>query len=176
MLQDIKLAFVPVGSPLAITNASVRSPQIYDIVGAGPGTPPANIIGNAATFGSDLGVAMRMYINILVGAGFTTADAATLNVAFQGAQDTGLAGGFQPGAWQTFDETGVMTAAQLLPGTQVRLNWPTAFPASFQPRFISLLFQVPAGLAFTGGTISSALVSDGRDDNAQKYAARNFSV
>jgi hypothetical protein len=182
MMTDASLAFTPLGanqSLVGAAGASIASMATIDILGQGAGTAPVNIIGtSSATFGSDTGVGglKAPEINIVIGTAPVTADACTLNVAFQGAEDTGSAGGYQPGAWQTFSETGPMTAAQLPAGTVVRLDWPVAFPANFQPRFLRLLYQVPAGENFSAGSIASALPVFVRDDYSAKYASKNYVV
>ena len=58
-----------------------------------------------------------------------------------------------------------------------RMDWPAAFPANTaRPRFVRLLFQVPAATNFTAGTISAAVVTMTRDDQANRQAAKNFTV
>ena len=66
--------------------------------------------------------------------------------------------------------------AQLAAGTVVRLPWSAVNPPTERPRFVRLLYQVPAGLVFTAGTISAAFVTPVRDDYAVKYAAKNYVV
>lgn len=136
-----------------------------------------NIIGTPTLFGEDSGIGgNKPMISINIGTALASGNSATLNVAFQGAPDTGVGGGYQPGTWQTFNETGAVTVAQGTAGTVLRLEWPPAFPANLSPRFLRLLFQVPAATAFTAGTISSAIVTMVRDDQSNRYAARNYSV
>ena len=55
MITDALVNFIPIGSSIPILGAAVRS-NIYDILGSGVGTPPANIIGNRTLFGSDVGI------------------------------------------------------------------------------------------------------------------------
>ena len=105
-----------------------------------------------------------------------TANSCTLNVALQVAPDTGAAGGYQPGTWQTINETGPMTAAQLTANQVIRMDWSAVFPASARPRFVRLYFQVPAATNFTAGTIQSAFVTLVRDDQANKYTPNNYVV
>jgi hypothetical protein len=183
MMTDAALAFVPIGYNLSLVSTagnSIPSPMTIDILGQGAGTAPANIIGNAlnGVFGADTGVGglKAPQINIVIGTAPTTSNSCTLDVAFQGAEDTGATGGYLPGTWQTFNETGPMTVANLTAGTVVRLDWPPAFPAGFNPRFLRLLFQVPTAENFTAGTISSALPVMVRDDQSNKFAAKNFVV
>ena len=55
MITDALVNFVNVNSPLAILGANVRS-AVYDILGSGTGTAPANIFGTATLFGEDTGI------------------------------------------------------------------------------------------------------------------------
>jgi hypothetical protein len=181
MLTDALVAFVPIGGNLSLVGAAgaaIPSTFVYDILGAGVGVAPPNIIGNATLFGSDMGIGgLKPQVEAVIGTALASANGSTLNVAFQGADDTGLAGGYLPGPWQTFVETGPITVAQGTAGTVVaRFDFPPAFPANFNPRFLRLLFQVPAAGNFTAGTISSAIVTMVRDDQSNKFAAANYKV
>jgi hypothetical protein len=119
----------------------------------------------------------RPLLNVVVGTAFTTVDAATLEVALQGAPDTGVAGGYQPGTWQTLVQSPLMTAAQLTAGAIIaRFDFPPAFPANLRPRFYRLLFITPTGTQFTAGTIGSALVTMARDDDNNRFTPNNFVV
>lgn len=182
MLIDNLVSFVPVGSNLSlVAGAGINvASGIVDILGLGVGQNPANslIIGNRTIFGSDVGIGgKRPQIQVNIGTAFTTANGNTLNVAYQAAPDQGSAGSFQPGTWQTLEETGPLTAAQLTAAQIVaRFDFVPNFPANLNARYLRLLFQVlPAG-SFTAGTISSAIVTLTRDDEANKFAARNYVV
>lgn len=176
MITDALVNFLPIGANLAITNASVRS-NIIDILGQGVGQAPANIIGTRTLFGSDVGIGgVKPQLDVGIGQAFVTANAATLNVAFQAAPDTGAAGNYQPGGWSTLVETGPIAAANLtLAQIIARFDFPPAFPANLNPRYLSLLFQLATG-QFTAGNIAFALVTMVRDDQANKFAAKNFTV
>jgi len=181
MRTDASVTFVPLGGSLSLVGgAGVSIPSnVFDGLGQGVGTAPANIIGTAPVFGADYGIGSgRPLLDIVVGIGLATSNGCTLNVAFQGAPDTGAAGNYQPGTWVTFMESGPKTAAQCPAGTRIaRFDWAAAFPENTTPpRYIRLLFQVPSGENFTAGTISFALATLGRDDQANKYAARSYSV
>jgi hypothetical protein len=181
MRTDASISLVPIGTNLsmvAAAGASIPSPNTIDLMGSGVGTPPPNIIGNTTLFGTDLGIgAVKTQLAVATGTAFTTADSCTLNVQFQGAPDTGAAGGYQPGTWQTFVETGPLTAAQLTAQTVIaRFDWPPAFPANERPRYMRLLFVTPSGDVFTAGTIAYAIPVDVRDDYSAKYQPSNFSV
>ena len=181
MRSDALLAFVPIGGNLSLVagaGIAIPSTNVIDLLGAGVGVAPPNIIGNVATFGTDMGIGgFRPEINAVVGTGLVTANAATLNAALQAAPDTGAGGGYLPGAWQTLAETGALTAAQLAANTVfMRFPWLPAFPANLQPRFLRLLFSPLAATNFTAGTVAAALVTFVRDDQANKFAAKNFTV
>jgi hypothetical protein len=181
MIRDIQLDFIPIGSPLSLvtaTGAAVPSTNTIDILGTGVGTAPQNIIGNRTIFGEDAGIGgVRSMIDVVVGTAFATSDSATLNISFQSAPDTGSGGGYLPGTWQTLEETGPLTAAQLTANEIVmRFDWAAAFPPSQAPRFYRLLFTVLTATQFTAGTIAFAITTMVRDDWAIKYAAKNYTV
>ena len=181
MITDSQLAFVPIGGNLSLVAAAgvaIPSLNVIDLLGQGVGTAPSNIIGNASTFGADVGIgAITPFIEAVIGTACATGNAATLNVAFQAAPDSGAGGGYQPGTWTTIEETGPIAVARLTAGQIVaRFVFSPAFPASLAPRFLRLLFQVASSTNFTAGTISSAIVTMSRDDNAQKFATKNFIV
>jgi len=177
MRSDALLAFVPIGGNQSLIGASdiaIPSQRVIDLLGEGVGVAPSNIIGNRTLFGTDMGIGgFRPEINCVMGdAGV---GATSLNVALQGAVDTGAAGGYLPGTYITFAETGAIALASLTAGQIIaRFPWLPAFPASTLPRFLRLLFT-PVG-AFSAGSIASALVTTVRDDQANKFAAKNFTV
>ena len=180
MITDASLNPIAIGSPLSCVGAAGVNFQsaVKDILGVGVGMAPPAIIGNVTLFGEDPGIGgKRPQLDIAVGAAFVTANAATLNVQFQYAPDTGAAGGYQPGTWQTAVESGALTAAQLTAGQIIaRFDMPPAFPANQRPRFFRLNFAVPAATNFTAGTISYAIITNVRDDWAAKFGAKNFNV
>jgi hypothetical protein len=196
MRSDAQLAFVPIGGNLSLVGGAgigIPSTQVIDLLGQGTGTAPQNIIGNtpstgfnSGNFGMDVGIGLyKAMVAVFLGAvTVTTANGATLNIQFQGADDTGATGNYQPGAWQTFMETGYMTVAQLnalLPtaataGALGRFDFPPAFPPGFSPRYLRLLFQPLAATNFTAGIISAAIVTTVRDDQSNKFAAKNYTV
>jgi hypothetical protein len=189
MITDALLALVPIGGNLSLVGGagvSFRS-NPYDFLGLGVGVAPTErIYGNTTVFGQAdaMGVGnQRPELNVTVGTALVASVAGTLlNVALQVAPDTGAAGGYQPGTWQTIGESGGLTAAQCPANTVIaRLPWLPPFPANERPRFLSLLFSpvIPGSAtagAFSAGTIASALVVMSRDDYFVKYAAKNFSV
>src|SRR4051812_9184543 len=148
MRVDALLSFVPIGAPLSLVGgAGVAIPSnVIDLLGAGVGVAPPSIIGNASLFGTDMGIGQfRPEINAIIGTALATANAATLNTALQAAADTGSAGGYLPGAYQTLVETGPLTAAQLAANTVfARFPFLPVFPATLRPRFLRLLFSPAA--------------------------------
>jgi hypothetical protein len=185
MRLDASIAFVPVGSPLPILGTASQLPSnVIDGLGVGPGIAPPNIFGAgnpSAVFGADLGIGLfRMLIQVATGTAFATSNSATMNIAFQGAPDSGAAGGYQPGTWQTFSESGYLTAAQMGAGKIIyRGDWSAAFPdteAGARPRFYRLLFQTLAATAFTAGTIANAIVTPTRDDTNNLFVNKNYAV
>ena len=194
MIFDALVNFIPIGGPLSLVGAAAATFRsgIVDLLGQGQGTAPANIIGvGRAVFGTDEGVGgKRPELNITVGTGLVGAAGTTLKVALQAAIDTGVAGGYLPGAWVDVDSEDNIALANVAGGATAgsvifRSPWIPTFPPGLMPRYLSLLFspQTTAGGVtttpggdFTAGTISSALVTMVRDDWAAKYANKNFSV
>ncbi len=180
MFLDALLAFVPVGSPLSLVlGAGVSAASnVLDMTGAGVGVAPPNIIGTRTQFGVDPGIDdQKTQLQCTVGTAFATSNSATLNVQFQGAVDTGAAGNYQPGTWNTLVETGTIVAANLTAGAVIaRFDWPPAFPAKTLSRFFRLNFVVPSATNFTAGTIAFAYPVIARDDWALAFAARNYNV
>lgn len=177
MRLDSTLSFVAPGSPLSLVGSAgtnIPSTNLIDLIGSGSGTVPPNIIGNVTVFGEDTGIGqIRPLIDIAIGTSLATSTSCTLNVAIQGAPDNGSNA---PGTWQTFAETGPLTAAQCPSGTVIRMDWAAAFPANERPRFLRLLFQVPSGEDFTAGTVAYAVVTVVRDDQANKFTPNNYVV
>jgi hypothetical protein len=182
MLLDAQLNFVAIGSPLSLVagaGVAIPSPGIIDLLGLGVGVAPTErIIGTPSVFGEDAGIGgVKPQVQVNIGTALVAVASSTLNVAFQGAVDQGAAGNYLPGAWQTFVETGPMTAAQLAANAIcARFDFPPAFPVSTRPRYLRLLFSPSAGGSFSAGTVSSAIVTMVRDDWAAAQAGRNFSV
>lgn len=180
MRVDLQNAFVPPGAPLSLVAAvgvNIAS-QTIDLFGAGVGAPVPNIIGTPTVWGTDFGIGERkVQLEVVIGTAPTTSDSCTLNTAFQLAIDNGSN---QPGTWVTAVETGPIPVADL-PAQAIiaRFDYPPEPLPQFQgtqPRFARLLFQVPSGEQFTAGTIAFAIVVAARDDWAQKFAAKNFSL
>lgn len=178
MLLDGTLLFVPPNAPLSLVlglGGSVAS-NVIDLLGLGVGVAPQSIIGTRTVFGADLGIDdQKAQILCTIGAAFLTSDSATLNVQFQAAIDLGAGGGYQPGTWTTFVETGPLAAANLTAGATIaRFDYPPAFPRNLSPRFIRLNFATAASTQFTQGTIAFAMPTIIRDDYIAP--AKNFVV
>lgn len=180
MITDALLNFVAPGASLSLVGvASTPSPLIIDLLGLGAGVSPTpeDIIGNTTLWGDpDAAGTSGFHPEINIGLGsvaFTTGGAATLNVALQGAPDAGTPT-FQPGTWVTYIETGVIAIANLTANAAIKLPFHLPFPPNARPRFLRLLFQIPAANTFTAGSIASALVTTLRDDYFAKYSPNNY--
>lgn len=180
MFLDALVSFVPLSSPLSLVlGAGVSAASnVFDLLGAGVGVAPPNIIGTRSTFGADPGIDdQKTQLLCAVGTAFATSNSATLNVQFQGAVDTGSSGNYQPGTWATLGETGTIAAANLTAGAIIaRFDWPPAFPVKQINRFFRLNFVVPSATSFTAGTIAYAYPVIARDDWAEAFAGKNFTV
>lgn len=186
MITDSLVAFVPIGGNLSLVGGAgiaIPSTNIVDLLGQGVGTAPANIIGTASVFGTDEGIGgKRPELNVTIGTAVTAAAGTTLKVALQAAIDQGAAGNYQPGAWTDIVSQDNIALANLIAGAVIlRSPFLPTMPPGLRPRYLRLLFSpqinntTPSG-NFTAGTIASALVTMVRDDQANKYAAKNFGV
>lgn len=182
MRIDSTLAFVPTTlSLIAAAGVDVPSTNTIDLLGLGVGITASagnQIIGTPATvFGTDMGVGDGLLVPKLqctIGTALTTGTSATLTVEWQFAADDGTG---NPSTWQTVVASPAITAAQGTAGAVIaRLDFPPAFPENLRPRFTRLNFAIPAGTTFTTGTISFAGIVPVRDDTANKYANKNFTV
>lgn len=189
MITDALASFLPLGSNQSMVGAAgvnIQIGTIIDLLGEGVGLAPTSVfgtlgsLGSAGVFGAPdaMGVGgERPELDVSVGTTFTTATAATLEVALQAAADQGSAGGYQPSTWNTIGTSGAIAVANLTANTVIaRLPWLPPFPAGLRPRFLRLLGIIPAATDFTAGTIAAALVTFVRDDQFNKYAANNFTV
>jgi hypothetical protein len=182
MLTDNLLTFQPgpPSAPLSLVLAaggSLPSTNTYDTLGTGVGTAPVSFIGNRSTFGADMGVGERkIEIRVAVGTAFATENGCTLSVSFQVAPDTGAAGGYLPGTWQTCSSVDNIPVADLAAQQIIRITWPPSEPAFENARFQRLLFSTPAGESFTAGTIAFGVVTMTPDDYSIKYASKNYTA
>ena len=186
MIIDNNLVFSNAQS--LITNSTTASTFILDLAtGAttsastysAPNMAFGNLGGTATVFGEDLGIGPGYVPQFLIalGASFVTSTSATLNVAIQGAVDNqGGAGTFAGLSWTTYDETGAIAAANLLINTSIRMWWPHRAINAGLPRFIRLLYQLPAATAFTAGSVTLAAVVLNRDDWSAGLYPSNFQI
>lgn len=183
MIGDSQLnQLIPLGSPLSLVAAAgVAIPSVgtIDLLGQGVGTAPQGIIGNVTPWGApDPGIGgMRPQMDIAIGTAAVTANSATLNLAWQYAADQGSAGNYQPSTWYTALETGPIAAALLVAGALIaRFDWMPVPVGVTRVRYARLLAQVPAATNFTAGTIAFAFMTLVRDDLANRFGAKNFTV
>ena len=186
MITDALVSFVSVGSPLSLVGANGQTfaSNVLDLLGEGVGTAPQNIIGTRTVFGTDQGVGgLRPELNITIGTALVAGVAGTLlKAALQGAADQGAAGGYQPSTWTDIDSQDNISPANATAGAVIfRTPFIPTFPPGLMPRYLRLLFSpmtataLPSG-DFSAGTILSALVTMVRDDQSNKFAAKNFAV
>jgi len=159
MYADATLTF-SMGQSLAVS-ASTPSATVIDLTGAGEGTPPNLSWGNSATFGADLGLGApgfgALKVVTQINEGLSTTNSATLNVALQGAPDDGSN---EPGAWETFAESGPIAADVLGAGGQIVFDYPRRAIGAALPRFLQLLYQLPASTSFSAGAVTAAIILD----------------
>lgn len=147
---------------------TATSSGVYDTAGLGVGNPVANIFGNVASFGNDIGSggpnnASPPQLLALVGTAFTAGGAATMRVQLQAAVDTNNTG--TPGTWQTIDQTDDYAVALLVAGAQVaNFTVPRRYLGQNFPRFYRLNYVIGTG-PMTAGTIAYAGLLTGIDDN-----------
>jgi hypothetical protein len=178
MRLDSQLAFVPSSlSMVAAAGVDVPSTNVIDFLGSGVGTDPSNIIGTPTLFAEDPGVGGGFTVptlQVTTGTAFTTGTAATLNVAIQYAADDGTG---NPSTWYTAAETGEIPVANLGRRSGDRAARHAADAAAARhgrALHARLLFQIPAGVFFTAGTIAYAGIVPVRDDQANKSGGQEF--
>ncbi len=177
MILDALVSFTALGVPLSLVagDGVATASSVIDLLGQGVGTAPANIIGNRALFGEDAGIGgKRAQVEVLVAVAGVTGNSATLNVAFQASADTAVT--YQPAAWTTLVETGPIAVGLLTLGQILaRFDFPPAFPANLNPRYLRLLFSPAAATHFTALSVM-APVTMVRDDQANRYMSNNYAV
>lgn len=180
MISDALVAFVPIGSPLSLIGAAGAAipSGVIDLLGQGVGTAPQNIIGTRSTFGTDMGIGdRRPEINVAIGTAIIAASSSTLKIALQAAADQGAGGAYQPSTWTDIVSEDGITAANLVAGAvPFRVPFLPTFPPGLMPRYLRLLFSISSLGAFSAGSVASATVTRNRDDQANKYSAKNFTV
>jgi hypothetical protein len=187
MRSDALVAFVPIGAPLSLVGAAgtAIASNVIDLMGVGVGIAPPNIIGVPnLIWGTDMGVGSgsRPELNVAIGTAVTGAAGQLLKIALQAAPDQGVAGGFQPGTWQDVVSQDNIATANLTAGAvPFRSPFIPTMPPGLLPRFMRLLFSpmtattLPSG-SFTNGTVASAIVTLVRDDQANKFQQKNYTV
>lgn len=182
MRIDSQLKFVDTTAPQSIVaadGADVQLGAVIDLLGAGVGQAPPSIIGTAALWGQDPGVApnaITPMIDVVIGTTFTTGNAATAAFLIQYAPDLGTPT-YQPGTFVTASASGAIAVGQLVSGNVVaRLDIPPTPVNVPRPRYMRLIMRPAASTHFTAGTISFAGVVPVRDDYAVKQATNNYTV
>jgi hypothetical protein len=189
MLTDALLNFVPIGGNLSLVAGAgvpIISPNVIDLLGLGVGVAPTSIIGNASVFGEDPGVGgLRPELQIGIGtAVVANAAGSLLKIALQAAADPGAAGNYTPAAnaWQDVVSQDNISPTNLTANAiPFRCPWIPTMPPNLRPRFLRLWFggSVNGNFnlgSFSAGTIAYALVTTVRDDQSNKFAAKNFAV
>lgn len=158
MLADQNLVL---SSAQAVT-ATAQSTNAYDIMNGGTvavasGAYVTNqIIGNASTFGEDLGLGRGLgtpAIEVFSGAG-TPAAATSLDIQLQGAPDPGT-GNTSGCTYVAYIGTEPIPLASILASNRLAaFDFPRRRVGAALPRFIALNYVV-AGSAFTGLTLTS---------------------
>src|SRR5215831_6956109 len=140
MMLDALLEFVAPGSPQSMVGTAgnaIALTNVIDILGQGVGTAPGNIIGNRTLFGQDPDIGIwTPEVQINIGTAFATGNAATANFAIQYAPDTGAAGGYAAGTWETAAELGPKPVSELSANQILRMALPPAPPNTLTPRYI----------------------------------------
>ena len=186
MITDSLLAFVPPNAPLSLVGGAgiVIVSGVYDILGNGVGQAPTNAFPVTQTvFGADMGVGgIRPELNVVIGTACTGAAGQLLKAALQGAADPGSAGGYTPTSWTDIVSVDNIALTNLgANAILLRTPFLPTLPPGLLPRFYRLAFSpmtasaLPSG-NLTAGTISSALVTMVRDDQANKFIGRNYKV
>jgi len=172
MINDALVNFIPLTTPLDLGNgvAGDYASSIIDLLGQGDGTTPNNIFGNATYFGEDPGIGrFRPQIEVLVTEAFV--GGTSLQVKFQAAPDDA---DHVASTWTTLVETpAIATASLTLSQVLARFDFPPAFPAGLNPRFLRLLFTTVG--VFTAGMVLAPVVMV-RDDQSNKFIPRNYAV
>lgn len=166
MILDALLQFDNAVS-LAIAAGTQVSTNIIDL-GVTSGIPSSANGGGARDIGIGDDPAMKLLVQVVTA--FTSAGAATLAVALQGAIDNGAGA---PAAFSTWWSSPAYALATLNAGSRLMdMDMPRPPDGIAIPRFLRLLYTVGAATV-TAGTISSFIVLD-RDD--QIYNSTDNSV
>lgn len=149
MILDTNLLFSNFQS--LITDTTTASTTVIDLTGG-----VTMNVGKQTRFGEDLGIGPGIgapRVRGVVGTAFTTTNAATLTVRFQGSTDSST--------WDTYIETTTIAAAALTAGaTAFDFAWPVVPPGKSNPRYIRLSYVLAGSTSFTAGTIYAAVALD----------------
>jgi hypothetical protein len=154
-------------SSLAIAAGTQASANVLDY-GITSGIPTSANGGGARDMGIGDDPALKLLVQ--VGTTFTSAGAATLSVAIQGAPDNGSGA---PGTFVTWWVSPAYALAALNAGSRLLdMDFPRPPDGVVVPRYVRLLYTVGAA-TLTAGTINAYVVLD-RDD--QMYNSTDNSV
>ena len=178
-LMDQNLVF---SSGPQIITATAQSTFAYDILTGNmlpaTGAPYSTnaIIGNAASFGEDLGLGRGVgtpQIEVFSGPGAPAA-ATSLTIQAQGAPDA-LTGNTSGLAYVVYQQTGPIPVASILASNRLAaFDFPRRQVGAAMPRFIALNYVV-AGANFTGLSVSSYInLGSTSAQNALGQYAANF--
>ncbi len=138
MILDSSLEFDPAGTAITTDQTSTNIIDLVDARDMGIGDAPS------------------LKVLTLVSTAFTTTDAATLQVQFQGSTDTTT--------WTTYAESAALAATVLTAGRQIfPIDVPRPPPGAALPQYLRLNYIEATG-TFDTGALGAWLVI-GRDDN-----------
>ena len=178
---DALTAFVMPGGAQSLVGAAgtlVQIGQTIDLLGAGVGVAPPNIIGNRPSgfYGVNPGIGkFKPEIEVDFSVNPATGNGATIEFALQYAPDTGAVGGYLPGTWEDANTTGFKAATEYTTALPVKMDVGPAPPNTPTPRFVRLIMRPASGTNLNAGTVNFAGLTIARADlvNAQT-APNNF--
>lgn len=157
MFTDISIQF---SSAQAIT-VTANATNLYDVTGAGSGTAPTMIGGNAGVIGMDIGAGEGVavpYLVMVVTTAFVSAGGATMQVTLQSAPDNGSN---VAGTYTVLYTSAVFTVANLALGETLVVPVPprplSGQPGTALPRFYQVVYTV-ATSTFSAGKVTTGLL------------------
>lgn len=181
---DALTCFVQPGGAASLVGAASATVQIgavLDLLGVGVGMAPPSIIGVNrlnSLYGVDPGSGKgKPEIEVT----FSTAPAAasgTFAYAVQYAPDTGAAGGYQPGTWETAYQTAAAAVTEYTASNAVRMDVPPSPPGTPQPRFVRMVMVPSSGALMTAGVVNFAgiVMARGSDILSAQNMPSNYTV